>query len=68
MAIKMAKMSGSFTILADAYSSYGRILSSMKLFDKALEMFDSSVTECRSSGDLEKVAVAELSTADCLYS
>lgn len=66
-AIKMAKMSGSFAILADAYSNYGRVLFSLKLFDQALEMFDKSVTQSRSSGDLRKVAFAELNMADCVY-
>lgn len=68
MAIKMGKLSGSFTILADAYASYGRVLSLMELFEPALEMFEHCVSECRSSGDLGRVAVAELNTADCLYS
>lgn len=67
-AIKIAEMSGSNTILGDAYISYGRILSSMKLHDQALEMFDKSVKQFRYSGDLRKVAVAELNTAVCLES
>lgn len=64
----MGKLSDSFTILADAYASYGRLLSSMELFEQALEMYELSASECRSSGDHKRVAVVEVNTADCLHS